>query len=356
MNNKKKKNGSALVPIIFLLSAVLAALIVVVILLESHNLPAIGGTTTVPTHSQTQTQPPSSSSVQPDGTVPSAQTYPTEDNTMIELETPYCSLYFPEMWEDLLHINTVEQDGYRMEFGCQMEDGKVYRMFDIIFGTGGGIPLGAVNGPDGQRVHVYIQFYEPDEALEGDLLETFLAMQEDVNRLISQLPLSSGNQEPATEPTQPTTGGDQTPTTAPTQPTTGGDQPTTAPTQPTTAPTQPTTGNDVQIRTPYCTLRYPGQWERYLLVEQKDGSDYTVGFYANFDGGKKVLLFSLKFNAHVDDAIMVLKDQAGASVGLHIEMDEVDESGLTDAQIDTVYSMQDALNELLDALSDSIVD
>lgn len=332
---KKKKNGLAVILAVLTVLLILQIGVVVYLMnrtqpkdgdgTASTTLPVVTDASTTTGEASSATEPAESTgeteSVESTGetettestketepVVTTEATEPADNAELIELETPYCPLYFPGLWEDHLHINPVEEDGYRMEFGCRFEDGTVYPLFDISFGTPNGTALGTVTGADGKPVQVYIQFYEADGRLEGDLLKTFHAMQEDANQLISLLPLTENQ----------TTG-------------------------------QP--GEDILIQTPFCNLSYPGQWEKYLHVEHGGGKDYAVDFYTRFDADVKIHLFRVKFSSNTETAMMVVKDGNGEPVGVSVEMSEIPGEGLTQDQLDVVYAMQDAMNELLDTLA-----
>lgn len=265
-----------------------------------------------PTAPVQQTQP-SEETTEPDAqtapaTQPPQETEPTVPPDLIELETPYCALYFPVMWEDHLHIEPVQAENDRIAFGCRLEGDEVYRLFDVAFGATDGTVLGTVAGPDGTETVVSILFHEPPQTLNADERETFLAMQEDANVLISLLPLTGGQ-----------------------------------------AQTQ--AGGDMRIETPFRPLSYPGQWEEYLLVEQEGGAAYALHFLAQLEGLEQIRLFTLKFGVAGEEAALTITDEAGRAVGVGVELHEIPAAGLTAQQLDTLYAMQDAMNDLLEELA-----
>lgn len=300
MKHDVNKNRPLLIAAVCLLSVVLVALFAGALMLERGVLPQPGGKPAQTSPVQTGDKP---------SFTPEATSLVIEEGGMIELETPYCILYFPDMWEDLLHINPVEEDRYRMEFSCRFEDGQIHRLFDISFGLGEGNMLGTVAGPDGEKTSVNVLFYEPDASLQDDLLNTFLAMQEGANELIARLPLVGEEEE-----------------------------------------------NQYQgvlvIETPFARLEYPARWEDYLHLEHEGGGDYTVVFYAQLPGIEQVRLFSVSFGTETENALLVLTGDGGAQVGVNVKMAESYPEGLNQEQRNIVYSMQDAVNELLDALAE----
>lgn len=144
----------------------------------------------------------------------------------------------------------------------------------------------------------------------------------------------------------------------------GGSRQPAAPTQ-TTAPvstgaghgnqvTQPSLGSgtaeDLVIQTPYATLIYPGQWSEDLEVEQVAGTEHDVNFYAAFDGMERIQLFSITFSPEMDGATMVIQDKDGNDVGVYLHMTEVT-AALSDEQMNQIYAMQEAVNDLLSQLA-----
>ena len=111
--------------------------------------------------------------------------------------------------------------------------------------------------------------------------------------------------------------------------------------------TVPTTAapDDVKIETPYATLYYSGEWKDFLEV-QENGNTYT--FYSNVTEQKKQKLFSLTFGGNVNDAIGILRDEAGNVVPLHVESYKFEpDDSWTDRECNIVYTMLDLLNDVL---------
>lgn len=222
-------------------------------------------------------------------------TLPAETEGYLEIETPYCVLYFPERWEDSLAVNAYAEDGARVEFSGRTGDGEPRRLFDVAFGIGEGNLLGAVETAEGM-VPVYIRFYEPDpEGLSQTAYDSLLSMQEAANELIARLPLTDP------EPEQPAF---------------------------------------LTITTEWGDLRYSAKWADSLAVEQ---SGDTVSFFAVPEGEERVTLFHVVFNQESDGALGSLN---GAWV--HILMEELPQ--LEGETANLVYGMQDGVNDLIDGL------
>lgn len=104
------------------------------------------------------------------------------------------------------------------------------------------------------------------------------------------------------------------------------------------------------IQTPYGELVYSARWSESLVVEQVAGTEHDVNFYAAFAGMKKIPLFTITFSPDTDGAMKVIKDSGGNDVGVYLHIAEVT-ADLGDEQMNAVYSMQEAVNDLLDQLA-----
>lgn len=312
MKRRNRKVRAWQVVTLCLLTLLLLALLALVAFLERGKTPeAPENAAVIPTQSVREIPEETQEATVPqeEPTELQKETTPADDPELIELETPFGPLYFPEMWADILKLEVAEEEQYRMEFGCSFDGETVHRVFDVSFGQGEGMEVGAVTTKDGQPVPVFIFFHEPDEVLTADQRDTFLAMQEDANRMIALLPAAE------TE-------------------------------------AQMELAEDVLIRTPFCQLHYPGQWEEYLYVEHTGGRNYEVAFYAEFDGLEPIFLFAVQFGTAAEDPVLEMTDSEGNTVGVTIRMAEIDETDLTQDQLEIIYAMQDALNDLLQALAE----
>lgn len=229
---------------------------------------------------------------------PAQVTRPTEPEGYLEIDTPYCVLYFPERWEDVLSVNAYADSGYHVEFSGRTEGGEPRRLFDVTFDTGEGDLLGTVETGDGTS-RVYIRFYEPDsEGLSQTAYDSLLAMQESANELIARLPLADP------EPEQP---------------------------------------EFLTIETEWGDLRYSAKWEDTLAVKQ--GGD-TVSFLAVTREGE-IELFHVVFSDDPDGALGSLEGK-----WVHVLMEELPQ--LAGETADLVYGMQDGVNDLIDGLYESM--
>ena len=118
------------------------------------------------------------------------------------------------------------------------------------------------------------------------------------------------------------------------------------PTDPAGETTEPLP-EDLRIETPYITLVYPGQWAEKLQVDKRTGDPYWVIFSARLESGAVQELFSLGFGGGLETSVGVIK-ASGQEVPVHISVTDIlpDESW-TPEEINMVYAMQEAMNDVL---------
>lgn len=150
--------------------------------------------------------------------------------------------------------------------------------------------------------------------------------------------------DPAQTTTQPTYT-ESAETTEPVQTTTPVD--TTAPTE-----QQPTVEADLELKTPYGTLRIDGQWRQYLDIRVSEGDPYVLEFRAKLLGKEPCKLFDLRFGSAVSDAIGGVKGKDGELVSMGVTNHVFrPDSTWSDAEINAIHSMQEIFNDLMDQLS-----
>lgn len=108
----------------------------------------------------------------------------------------------------------------------------------------------------------------------------------------------------------------------------------------------------VAIETPYTTLYFPGEWEKVLLVEHLDGEVYTVKFSADLESGLVVPLFEIRLGGAIRDGFACIMTPEGEMMAVSAEVYEfVPSDGMRDSEIIIVYSMQEAMNDVLDRMN-----
>lgn len=159
----------------------------------------------------------------------------------------------------------------------------------------------------------------------------------------SDAPIDSTTQPPetTTQPSETTTQPAQDPVNS-----TQGTIPAPPP-ENTTAPTTPEGGDEV-IQTPFCTLYYPGEYKDRLEVQKVQGQPYKVAFIARVSDSKAAMLFTISFGDVVQNPVGTILTESGAEVTVGVESyDFQPDSSWTAGESQIVYSMQEALNEVL---------
>lgn len=116
----------------------------------------------------------------------------------------------------------------------------------------------------------------------------------------------------------------------------------------TTPPTEAAKPEPVtSVKTPYATLNFPKKWGDFLRIETKDGNPYTVTFFADLGSGKSQKLFAIKFGGNGDNPVGMLKVN-GADLAVYVESVEFKpDSKWSDKEVNIVFSMQEAVNDIL---------
>lgn len=125
---------------------------------------------------------------------------------------------------------------------------------------------------------------------------------------------------------------------------------TTAPVTTASQETLPLPAQDHIIETPYGKLHFPGDWVPFLHTEVTE-DPYTVTFYAVLDGREELqALFALSFGGKAEEAVGAVKTADGyAAVTVHYETFTPDDTW-SDREINIVFTMQEALNKVLENL------
>lgn len=115
--------------------------------------------------------------------------------------------------------------------------------------------------------------------------------------------------------------------------------------------TQPAKKEDfTTMKTPYCTLKYPKEWAGLLRVTVKEGNPYTLTYFADLDSGKSQQLFTIAFGGSEEGALGAVTVN-GKAVPVHVSTSEFKpDNSWSDKDINIVYTMQEALNQLLESM------
>ncbi len=235
------------------------------------------------------------------------------------IETPYGTLTFPDGLSDHLLVIKTGDDPYVLEFYAVMEGKRELRLFDLTFGGDEG-NMGTV-ATDGGEVPFGVIIYNLDAAADWpeNQVTTVFAMQDAVNDIIDML--SPEKEE------------EQTPVIA-------------------DPPEEVGTVNNLELETPYCTLYYPAIWSGNITVEHDDTQEavYKVHFYSRIEGTESQLLFSVYFGGDEGEQIGAVMSSDNIPVPVNIIMGQLETEGLAEYDIELLYEMQEASNDLIDRL------
>lgn len=125
---------------------------------------------------------------------PAVSEQPEEDRTVynLEIETPYCKLYYPARWANTVSfdIDDEQKDIYKVHFYSQIDGLESQRLFSIYFGGDEGSQLGAVMSNENIPVPVYLIMEQLEiDGLNDEVIDLLYSMQEASNQLIERLPL-----------------------------------------------------------------------------------------------------------------------------------------------------------------------
>lgn len=231
----------------------------------------------------------------------------------LKIKTKYCTLYYPAKWKDHLQV---EDQGAVVKFLANVEGHETQPLFDIVFGGESGVLYDVVRADNGAEMEVLVVTYPftPNADWSTETAEQISSMQEDINYLLSRLPLAVP--EETTEPTQ--------------------DVP---------------EYEDMEIVTPYGTLYYPGNWREYLRVETPEGDVYTARFYATVDDQQEQPLFDLVIGPDIPGEYCVMTEEDGTAIALHVQYYPFQpDSSWTQKQSDMILAMQEAVNSMVEHL------
>ena len=108
----------------------------------------------------------------------------------------------------------------------------------------------------------------------------------------------------------------------------------------------------VPIETKYGTLYYPEQWMESLETEQTEADESLEVLFRAKIGEQQIDLFALTIGDGADDSAGTLTGPDGVKRDVHVKLLELpDLSGLSEGEMNRVYAMQEAVNDVLDSLT-----
>ena len=156
LKKKQKKHGPVIIGLMFVLLAV--ATVIILLANKANDEAPPTEPTTETTEAIEPTEPKEPTAVSETATMPEEviiekpviREYDVVELVDGQIETPYCTLSYPEsLAEFLLIINTSRQP-YTLEFYAVMEGKQELRLFDISVGEGSGGNMGLVTTSEGE--------------------------------------------------------------------------------------------------------------------------------------------------------------------------------------------------------------
>lgn len=305
---KKTKNVRPILLIVAVIALVIVLAMLVMQLVNGDDTPASnpGVSQTTPSGSQStgETEDQAAYATQPSETLPQP-----ED---LEIETPYATLRYPGEWADFLLVEQTETDeDLTVTFSAKLESGGTAELFALVFGADYGKTAGVLVQPDGSQIAVNVQLIEliPDESWTATDVTVAYAMQEELNHILRNLPLTQPQEETVPPETEPA---------------------------------------EMLIETPYCELSYPAQWVDYLNLEIDESDGYNVTFSAVLEGHEPVRLFTVHLGGTQGAPVTTFTAADGSEMELRLTVFELDlDSTWTDEEKTILSSMQEDLNQII---------
>ena len=96
-------------------------------------------------------------------------------------------------------------------------------------------------------------------------------------------------------------------------------------------------------------LSYPAEYkDDYVINEREEEDNHIVEFNANING-KDYLLFNLII-VEDGDSEYTITDSDGNRRYVEVDMPQIDETDLSEEELDRIYSLQEGVNDILDSL------
>ena len=110
----------------------------------------------------------------------------------------------------------------------------------------------------------------------------------------------------------------------------------------------------IEIKTKYCTLYYPLEWQNNLRTEIVDKEDYKVEFYGTVEGKEEQHLFDLIFNGEAGYKLGTIKTESGEDAAINIESYEfkTDDTWTEDETL-ILYGMLEDINYTIGMLAEN---
>ena len=114
------------------------------------------------------------------------------DKTLYEIETPYCTLYYPNQWDNEIKIEQIEDEAYIVKFSALLDNKGKQHLFDVIFNSESQ-ELGYFDTKDGKvSVDVIPADIIFDDTWTDAEKNMIYSMQEEINYMIEKLTEQDG--------------------------------------------------------------------------------------------------------------------------------------------------------------------
>lgn len=286
----------------------------------------------------------------------------------LQFQTPYCTVYYPEMWADSVRFEESTEDGYALKLIAVLDDAREIPLAELYFGKGGGFGIWSLQQENGEYIDVGLELFEivTDDTWTDEDCQKVFSMQEDMNYLLGRIPIiekipdetvpveTETHTVPETEPAvtepMPTEPVETEPVVTEPMPTEPEE------TEPVfTQPTQPAPSEgqlpEITISTPVAQLYYPAQWEPYLQVETETGDGCTAKFYGKVGSHAREHLFSITLDTEPGAFLGTIVGLDGKEYNVYVLFAEFDpDESWTEEDKNTIINMQEDINYLLERL------
>lgn len=223
------------------------------------------------------------------------------------IETRYGKLYFPEKWQTYIDVQINENDPYTVHFFATLDNEVKARLFNIVFGGSEGVYVGKIIDSEGAIIDVHIVMNElsGDEDYTKEQANLIIAIQEDVNHIISKMPIIKEEHKKE---------------------------------------------NDVEssLETPFITLQYPEKWKDVIRVNHIEGDEYTVEFFGKIGDSEEIHLFDISFGEETANSIGSIKCKDGSVKSINVVTYDFDFSDeWVEERKNEIYSMAEDINIIL---------
>ena len=115
----------------------------------------------------------------------------------IEVETEYCTLYYPSEYKENLEVEYSDNSGYKAGFYGKVDGKEAVHLFDICFNSDEGSLLGYLDF-DKEAVNMSFEVNELsfDDSWKQKDIDKMYAMQEEVNFVLAALGTNDNYVEP----------------------------------------------------------------------------------------------------------------------------------------------------------------